>query len=123
MMHNETFSNPIVANSVDGFHMNSDLIYDGIKLNFISFSELEVYKSIYSLKANAVGYDDVSLKFVKLIISFILPTLTHIFNYIITTNIFSTAGKIAQIIPVAKNRTPLEPGEYRPISILPSLFI
>ena len=67
--------------------MNSDLIY-GNKLNFISFSELEVYKTNYSIKStNAVGYVDISLKFVKLMIPFILPTLTRIYNHKITTNI------------------------------------
>ena len=91
---NETFSNPIVTNNHEDFYKNSDLLCDGNILNFKSFSELEVYKAIYSIKSNAVGYDDIRLKFVKTLIPFILPTLTHIFNHITTTNIFILPGKL-----------------------------
>ena len=69
---------------------------------------------MYSIKSNAVLYDDIRSKFIKIIISFLL-TLTHIFNDIIATNIYPSACKIAQIIPVAKKSTLLEPDDYRPM--------
>ena len=116
----EIFSSPMAA-SDDCFQVNRDLIYNGNKLNLISFTELEVLESILSIQSNAVGHDEIHLKFIKLILPFVLPIITHVFNHIIATNIFPSAWNIAKIIPVAKKSTASEPSDYRPISILSSL--
>ena len=115
------FSNPNTENNLTSFQLKPDLIFDGNKLNLISFSESEVYNSILSIQSNAVGHDCIHMKFVKLILPFVLSTITHIFNHVLTTNIFPAMWKIAQIVPVAKKSAPTAPNEFRPISILSSL--
>ena len=71
-----------------------------------------------SIKSNAVGNDGIHLKFVKIVINFILPILTHIFNHIVTTCTFYSIWKIGKIVPIAKNNTPSTAADFRPISIL-----
>jgi hypothetical protein len=51
----------------------------------------------------------------------ILPHITHIFNTSIFSSTFPTAWKVSKVIPIAKISDPLEPKDYRPISILPAL--
>ena len=115
------FSNPNTENNLTSFQLKPDLIFDGNKLNLVSFSESEVYNSIPPIQSNAVGHDCIHLKFVKLILPFVLSTITHIFNHVLTINIFPAMWKIAQIVPVAKKSASTAPNDLRPISILPSL--
>lgn len=75
-----------------------------------------MYNSIFSIKSNASGIDDISPKFIHLILSIILPFLTHIFNTILTTSYFPSQWKCSKILPIKKTIS-----EFRPISILPFL--
>lgn len=83
---------------------------------FNSVTNSEVLESIMSIKSNAVGLDGVDPRFLRIIIQFILPHITHIFNAIILKAHFPDSWKHAKIIPLSKGR-----GEYRPIAILPFL--
>lgn len=85
-------------------------------LEFTSVTQLDVLQNINKIKSNAIGSDDVNPKFLKIIIPYILPYITHVFNSIITKSYFPKSWKIARIIPTPKNTT-----EYRPIAILPFL--
>ena len=80
---------------------NPDLLYNGDKFNFTACAPNDVYKSVIKIKSNAVGFDAVNLKFIKLILPDVLQVLTHIFNHIICTCIpikmegskYCTSGK------------------------------
>jgi hypothetical protein len=50
---------------------------------FINTFELEVYNAIRQIRSNAVGADDVPIKFLKIILPYILPYITHVFNTIL----------------------------------------
>lgn len=76
----------------------------------------DVLSCCLSVKSNAVGYDDMHPKFLKLLLPKLLLLITHIFNTIITTSSFPSCWKHAKIIPIPKTRT-----DFRPISILPYL--
>ena len=102
----------------DDFTCNPDLLYTGQELNFIAFSLNDVYVAVMSVKSNAVGSDGIHLKFIKIILPFILPVVTHIFNHIVCSGIFPSKWKIANIIPVGKNNSANRPEDFRPISIL-----
>lgn len=80
---------------------------------FSCVSQYDVLTSFSLVKSNAVGFDNVHPKFVRVILPLILPYLTHLFNTIITTSTFPTKWKYAKIIPLPKSNT-----EYRPIAIL-----
>jgi Reverse transcriptase (RNA-dependent DNA polymerase) len=85
----------------------------------VSFSVVK--QAIRSVKSNAVGLDEIPLKFIKLLLPLILLPLVHIFNESISSKTFPSAWKFSKIVPVAKIKDPCRLKDYRPISILPAL--
>ena len=81
-------------------------------------SDLDVEKAVRSIKSNAVGPDDLSPKFIKLILPLLLPYLVHIFNYCIYSRQFPVKWKNAKVVPIPKKPNPKSPSEFRPISLL-----
>lgn len=51
------------------------------QFNFQIFDQFDVLKCFLLIKSNAVGYDDINLKFVKLILTCLIPYLTHLLQY------------------------------------------
>ena len=49
-------------------------------------TETEVMDIICSISTNAAGSDDINLKAIKLLLPFILPVITHVINYSITSS-------------------------------------
>ncbi|CAB3262078.1 unnamed protein product [Arctia plantaginis] len=88
---------------------------------FSQFAACDVRKSIMSITSTAVGSDSISRKMVLPILDEILPVISHILNYSISVNVFPSAWKMAQIIPLPKKCNPSSFSDYRPISILPFL--
>ena len=103
------------------FHCNSEVIYNGDEFNFTACTMNDVYNSVNAIKSNAVGYDAVNLKFIKLLLPSVLQTLTHIFNHTIYTRVYPLIWKVANVIPVAKNNSASKPEDFRPISILSAI--
>ena len=62
-----------------------------------------------------------SSKLLKNIKTEISPILTHVINLSITQGIFPKELKLAKVIPVYKAEDPHIYGNYRPISLLPTL--
>jgi Reverse transcriptase (RNA-dependent DNA polymerase) len=89
--------------------------------SFRNVDDFEVKNAIYSVKSTAIGLDGISLKFIKLILPYILPYITFIFNTILTKSLFPKTWKISKVIPIAKVKDPRTPTDYRPICILSSL--
>jgi hypothetical protein len=65
--------------------------------------------------------DGIPLVFIKLLLPLILPVLTELFNYILTSSTFPLVWKISRVVPIPKVHFPTEKSDYRPISILPVL--
>lgn len=84
--------------------------------SFQCVNSTDVMKSITSIKSNAVGTDDVSPIFIKLLMPQLLPYITYLINSIITKSTFPQKWKQAKIIPILKANN-----EFRPIAILPFL--
>lgn len=87
--------------------------------NFFSFRCLsceEVLENILAISSNAVGLDDMFVRFVKMILSPFLPYIMHIYNTVLTKSIFPLKWKLAKIIPI-----PTQNNDFRPIAILPFL--
>ena len=113
------FSN-IPQNSV-ALPMDSANIEFRNEFNFKALTEFEVELGIMHVKSNAVGCDNMIPKLVKILLPVILPYLTHIFNYIITTCSFPESWKTAIITPIPKVTSPSDISDFRPISMLPYL--
>lgn len=77
------------------------------KFKFNSVFEDDVAKCVLRIKSNAVGADELPIKFIKIILPYILSSLTHTINHCFTTSSFPAAWKVATVTPIAKNRVPL----------------
>lgn len=93
------------------------LVEPGRSANTFQYScvyQDDVFLSCMAVKSNAIGYDNINPKFVKIILPQILPFVTHLFNTIIMSGNFPSRWRHAKIIPLPKTKT-----EFRPIAILP----
>lgn len=102
----------------------NDNLYDQLHLSdqndnaftFACVDQNDVLSSCFAVKSNAIGFDNMHPKFLKIILPILLPHITFIFNTIITKSIYPAHWKTAKIIPIPKAGN-----EYRPIAILPYL--
>ena len=69
----------------------------------------------------ATGLDKISCKIIKIAALVIADSLTYIFNQAITLSSFLDEWKMAIVIPLYKSGHRNIPGNYRPISILPTI--
>lgn len=75
-----------------------------------------VYSCFSSVRSNAIGCDGICPRFLRIILPYILPYVTYLFNTIIMSSTFPSKWKHAKIVPIRKSKT-----EFRPIAILPFL--
>ena len=82
-----------------------------------------VYQLLSGLSCNkATGLDKISCKIIKIAALVIADSLTYIFNQAITLSSFPDEWKLmARVIPLYKIDHRNIPGNYRPISILPTI--
>lgn len=88
--------------------------------SFKNISLEDVLLSINRVKSDSTGPDNISPRFLKLILADIAPFILHTFNFILTTGTFPSQWKLAKIIPTPKVSNP-SINDFRPISILPFL--
>lgn len=84
---------------------------------FNEINEIDVVNAIYEIKSNAVGLDEIPIKFIKLILPILLKPITHLFNCIINTSMFPEGWKSSKIIPIKKKSNVDSLSNMRPISI------
>lgn len=84
-------------------------------------TESDVAEIVQMLKSDAIGVDGIPLRFIKLILPFLLSPLTHLINHCITSSTFPLLWKEGRITPIGKTSYPSLPSHYRPISILSCL--
>ena len=79
----------------------------------------EVTSIISSLpNKTSSGYDHFNNKLLKEIKSEIATPLSIVFNYSLETGCFPTKMKYAEVVPLYKSKSKLDPTSYRPISLL-----
>ena len=67
----------------------------------------------------STGCDGISVKLLKIALTYIAKTLAYKYNLCIQKNVFPTAFKRAKVIPLPKTKTiSTDLSDYRPISIL-----
>ena len=98
---------------------NKLITYD---LNFKPVSSNFVSKQINKLNIKkATGYDGISPKILKLSMPCIVEPITFFINKCIDVSIFPDKLKTAQVRPLFKKNNILEKGNYRPVSVLPTI--
>lgn len=88
---------------------------------FCTVSEDEVKKTLISVNSKAVGCDEVSRVMIFHIFNSILPVLTHIINFSLSSSSFPDIWRKALVIPLPKTSSPSSLNHFRPISVLPFL--
>jgi len=78
----------------------------------------DVINSISSISSTAEGCDGISIIILKKCLPEIVPVLCHIFDCSLMHGVFPDMWKKAQVIPIPKLSVPVEPKDYRPVSIL-----
>ena len=82
----------------------------------------EIFRLITLLKINkANGHDDIPPYFLRIAVNTLALPLSSILNQFLLLGIFPDKLKIAKVVPVYKNGSSDQLGNYRPISLLTSL--
>ncbi|KAL0851590.1 hypothetical protein ABMA28_007372 [Loxostege sticticalis] len=122
---NKHFSTSV---AVDGTTKNNTLTHlsslptpDYPPFNFSQVSDCDVERYTLSIASNAVGSDCVSRNMIIPLLDILTPVISHILNYSLSSGVFPTIWKDAQVVPLPKKAKPSSYADYRPISILPFL--
>lgn len=89
--------------------------------NSFSFREInndDFYAAYKSIKSNAVGDDNIPLKFLKLIINEIANSIISVFNFCIKESVYPSLWNSIVIKPLNKITNPQSISDFRPISII-----
>jgi exonuclease III len=81
----------------------------------------EVTLVLSSLKKSSCGHDNINSKHMKSLQDLIAPCITFLIGTIFQTGIYPDCLKIAVVTPINKSGDYSNPGDYRPISVLPTL--
>ena len=91
-----------------------------IKLREVT--EREVHKIVSKLSSKkASGYDEIPVKFIKMVIRSLLNPLTILVNKCIQENVFPDRMKMANITPLYKKKDKLNKDNYRSVNFLIAL--
>ena len=91
-------------------------------ISLTDVTERDVHKIIRKLSSKkASGYDEISVKFIKMTSKSIVKPLTQIANKCIQQNIFPDRMKMANITPLYKKKDKLNKDNYRSVNLLIAL--
>lgn len=113
---NQLFVNIPMATSDASFYEGNERNISSNAFEFFCVSQDNVLTSFSAVRSNATGCDNINPKFVKIILPYLLPFITHFFNTIIMSSCYPKKWRHSKIIPF-----PESGAEYRPIAILPYL--
>ena len=90
--------------------------------NFVSVNEVYIDNVINKLKnTSSYGYDNISNKHIKYARNILTKPLTLLINQCLHTGIYPSQLKLSRVKPLHKAGDKTQFGNYRPISLLPSL--
>lgn len=91
-------------------------------LTFDPCSADEILKIIINLDSNSsTGLDGISTKSIKCLKDSISFNLAKCFNNLLQNGVFPDSMKLAKVTPIHKSGVKTDPGNFRPISVLPIL--
>lgn len=89
----------------------------------IPFIKLEETKSLLTKLdiTKAIGQDNIGPYFLKISADTLAPSITYLINLSILEGVFPSHLKVAKVHPIFKKGDKSLPGNYRPVSVLPTL--
>jgi hypothetical protein len=123
-------NNNFINNTMDDLNKINPLnyLYFAFKQSFTNITlkhatTYDIKKIITELKStNSCGYDELTIKILKVTSPFILSPLTYIRNRMLTTATFPDRLKFPEIKPIYKKGDKTLISNYRPIQLLPVFF-
>ena len=111
------------VNNIHNIHFTDYLLNPSMyNYTFELITEETTMEILNNLKPKpSCGYDGISTKLLKTFKLEICKSLTLIINQTLPTGIFPDSLKVAKVIPLYKKGDKALLGNYRPISILPSI--
>lgn len=115
-----TVNNPDIVSAAISDYDSRPQIHSDLndKFYFTYAMPSDIAKAVNSIKSKAVGVDQIPVSFLKICLPALLPVLDHLFNFCLQNGVFPSEWKMANIIPIPKNKNPKECKDYRPVSIL-----
>lgn len=110
------------ATSTTNYKIGHDIRNNSDSIYLVPTDAYEVSKIIKSLKnTNAVGYDEISTKLLKLCAPYISNVLSYIINLSFEQGYFPKNLKLSIIKPIFKSGDASQISNYRPITLIPIL--
>lgn len=88
---------------------------------FQNINDYDTINAIFEVNSNAVGLDELPIRFIKFILPLLLQPITFLFNCIINSSVYPDAWKLSKVIPIKKKHNCNTLENLRPISILSAL--
>lgn len=130
---NSTLGNNQFNNSADEINASfganftnseSSLPVPPLNANGFTFSNVtadQIWLTMHSIKSDAVGLDEIPLRFLKIVFPMMAPIFCYVFNLCIDSEKFPNSWKIVKVIPIRKKPHNSDLSNLRPISILSAL--
>lgn len=100
-------------------HFFSNNMLPGVgQLAFSTINEIEISKSLMSIKSQAIGVDNLSVTMLVYAFPIISKHLCHIYDYCIEKSVFPKIWKKSLVQPLPKVDNPSEFNSLRPVSVL-----
>jgi exonuclease III len=88
--------------------------------SFTPVSSNDILRIVNRLSpSKATGLDKIQVRILKLSAQPIATSLTYLFNFSLSSGVFPDDWKIARVCPIHKKGKKSDPGNYRPVSVLP----
>ena len=118
------FSTPFFASQCSliktGSELPPDIFLTNKCLDTVNFDESKLFAHIRALDVNkAHGWDDISIRMVKLCGKTLVKPLMSIFSFSLTSGKFPSNWKMGNVVPVHKKGDKSQVKNYRPVSLLP----
>ena len=114
-----------IGSKLGSVRSNSPSVWPSSTNSTFQFQPIQassIVKTLKSLKVNkGAGLDNIPPCLLKTVADIIAPSLTYIFNLSLSKGIFPQDLKIAKVTPLFKSGERDQVGNYRPISVLPTV--
>ncbi len=117
-----TIADELASQFPDEPPTRTEKVFNQPKFHFVQVDENAVEKLIKGLSlSTAVGVDGISPRILKCALKPISILISKLVNKSLNSGIFPDELKVARVSPIFKSGDRTDPGNYRPISVLPTV--